>query len=215
MRRTAAQLRFCRPRVRRCALTNGSAMAEDVPGPRWLKEFLSGFQAFTREVGPATSDRVAVIAAVASIDRALEMLLRHFFIVTSHATPKDCDALLTKQPIPPLGATAVRVKLAKCLGLLGREEANALAFVVRWRNHYAHEPLPSPITTEIAQGLMDRLPEEARFALSSALSEVPPDDGARLSPRRIFACACMTLHAILLVRADTRFGDAVPGERPD
>lgn len=180
---------------------------------RWGHEFASAMIAANNELGESSSDRVAAIVAVASIDRVLEMLLRHFFIATSRATQDECDFLLTKPPLPPLGAAGVRVRVAKCLGLIDKEEANALSFAIDWRNHFAHEAITSPITQEVAQGLMDRLPSEAREFLASSTDSIAGALGD--GPRGMFVAACIMLHGLLFTRADMWFGGSVPGERLD
>jgi hypothetical protein len=179
---------------------------------RWAHEFVSALTAANNEFG-TTSDRVAVIVAVASIDRVLEMLLRHFFIATSGATQEECDFLLTKPPIPPIGSAGVRVRIAKCLGLVSEQEANALTFAIDWRNHFAHEPVAAEITEGVAQALMDRLPKMAREIIARADSEL--SDALGSAPRGRFVAACIVLHALLFLRADIWFGDLVPGERLD
>ena len=184
-----------------------------VSGARWAHEFGSALFAATTELGQQPSDRVAVIVSVASLDRVLEMLLRHFFVATSGASTEECDFLLSKPPLPPIGAAGVRVRLAKCLNLLSKQEANALSFAIDWRNHFAHEPVPSPLTEQVAQGLVDRLPEHVRDIMNLAMDQVP--DMKSTGPRDIFIRACIALHATILIRADVRFGEDVPGERPD
>jgi hypothetical protein len=177
---------------------------------RWASELSSMLVSFINEVGPSTSDRVAVIVSVAAIDRNLEMLLRHFFIATSGATQEDCDFLLTQRPIPPLGSAGVRVRLARCLNLIEPQLAKAITFAIDCRNEFAHNPLPSPLTKAKAQALIDCCPRA--FRVDNFLAEVTEKWPDGSSPRGTFVAVCCALAMILLLRADD-FGAYVPGER--
>jgi DNA-binding MltR family transcriptional regulator len=176
--------------------------------PKHIKAFLCALSALNDELGETKSDRVAVIMSVALLDNALESVLRQFFIARSGATPDECDFLLTKQPVPPLGSAGVRVRLAKCLGIISVKEARALKFAISCRNDFAHQLAPPPLTEDVAKGLADRLPNVIRDMAATARNVMAPHNGDSATPRWIFITACVAVYVFLSLRAAAFAGEA-------
>jgi hypothetical protein len=150
--------------------------------------------------------------AGALIDRALEMLLRHFF-VSRGASQQECDELLTDGFLPPRASMGLRIRMAKCLGLFDRELAGALNYVRDWRNHFAHEPLPQPLTEEISAGLLKLFPHKYAPVLEAARASIKEHIEGEAGPRWLFLVGCTALDLLLLRQADQDYGELVPGER--
>jgi DNA-binding MltR family transcriptional regulator len=130
-------------------------------------EVLDGIQAahletLLPEVFFQMSDRASVLVVAALVDSALERLLRALFMQISEVTKEDCDFLLTKRPLPPLGSAYIRASLAFTLGYIGRDTYNALKYVTTIRNKCAHEEIAPPITEDIGTRLYELLSRDER-----------------------------------------------------
>jgi hypothetical protein len=110
--------------------TTRAWMLEKLPGLVKLFDFMAMVY--------CESDRGCVICATAFIDDALEDAIRKYLKELSGASEKLLDALLTKQPLPPIGAFAVRAKVARALGLIDDKIATALDAMRPLRNDAAH-----------------------------------------------------------------------------
>ncbi len=140
------------------------------------------------------------------------MLLRHFFI-SRGASQEECDSLLTDGLMPPLSAFGIRIRIAKCLGLITRDVVPAFECVKDWRNHFAHEPIVEKLTAEVADELWGLIPERYQPLLSKARNVVGRQLVGKITPRWSFFIACSALDMMLLTSADVCFGNDVPGER--
>jgi hypothetical protein len=174
---------------------------------RWQKEMGHVFAA-TTEVWASGSDRACVLVSVALLDNALEMLLRHTFIATSGATKKECDFLLTKRPIPPLGSAAIRAKLAFAIGSLPKEIEKPALSAIEIRNRFAHSIVTPELDDEIVGSLYDKIPTDLRQLIDGIIGVFP---GGRC-PRNLFVLSCVYLQQRIIHKAD-ELGDKVPGER--
>src|SRR5262245_16842734 len=85
----------------------------------------------------AESDRGAILIGTAYLDNDLEALLREKFCKEAESRPDDLDWLL-KNPIAPLKSFAVRIRVARALGLITEWERQALDELRELRNDFAH-----------------------------------------------------------------------------
>jgi DNA-binding MltR family transcriptional regulator len=118
------------------------------------------------ELHATSSDRACVLVSVSLIDTALEALLRAKFVASSKATNGECDFLLVKRPVPPLGSAGIRSRLAFALGLIDRDTLNAISYAIEKRNEYAHQLKPSALTAEIVKKLRGLFSEDHRKRLA-------------------------------------------------
>lgn len=138
------------------------------------------------ELGENPSERVAVIMAVAMLDRRLEILLRDFFTRTSGATKAECDFLLTKRPCPPLESAGLRVRLARCLNLIDKETTEVLQRIIKCRNDFAHEvtpPVPLASVVDSLLDLLDAFPPRDRELMAEYIKPIKP-----IPMRFVFIC---------------------------
>jgi DNA-binding MltR family transcriptional regulator len=116
-----------------------------------FREVLIAVRDAVPELQSTSSDRACVLVSVSLIDTALEKLLRTKFSVSSQVTQKECDFLLIKKPVPPLGSAGIRARLAFALGLIDRDTLNAISYAIERRNEYAHQLKPPPLTARTVQ----------------------------------------------------------------
>lgn len=175
---------------------------------RWTREF-SRLSFVLKEVFDGKNHRGPVVAAMALVDSALEMALRHTFMVCGGATEADCNFMLTTGGIPPLRSTSIRAKMAFCLGHIDRGFLNAIITANDIRNHFAHGMNPDPLKETELDSLLAHLPKELRVAIREKAKELPGDDQLC----NTYVATCAVLHGWIFAQTDRLLGDYVPGER--
>src|SRR5688572_30663029 len=96
------------------------ADADDAAAAAWIADKYPCIDRLTRffRIVYGESDRGCVICATAFIDDALATAIRLALKEMAEPPKRILDALLTKQPLPPLGSFAIRTKMARALGLI-------------------------------------------------------------------------------------------------
>lgn len=157
--------------------SQGSGQPRDLMqlADQMLKSQLVEIRDALPEFQSTTSDRACVLISGSLIDLALEKLLRAKFLSSSNVTESECDFLLIKKPIPPLGSAGIRVRLAFTLGLIDRDTMNAIAYVIEKRNEYAHKLKPKPLTWKTVTTLRGLFSEDHRKRLERLEASVIED----------------------------------------
>jgi DNA-binding MltR family transcriptional regulator len=119
----------------------------------------------------------------AAIDSALEELLEAHFLDESKATEDECGALLRQQPMPPLGSTPVKARLAFLLDLIPREQWKAIAKLSELRNRFAHWVIAPEVTLRDVRAVIDLSPKKAQQLIHTfpepVLTGLPKEADAR------------------------------------
>jgi hypothetical protein len=156
----------------------------------------------SEELEGCTSDRASVLVTVSLLDSILELLLRASFLKNSEVGEKDCDVLLIKRPIPPLGSAWTRSQCAFAMGLIDRKIMDALLIAIKTRNSCAHSIEPLKITEKESKGLAELLPpmpyEDDPAAPKNPFPPLPSTFGT--GPRKEFMDSCLRLLSILIIR---------------
>jgi DNA-binding MltR family transcriptional regulator len=97
------------------------------------------------------SDRGCVLVAAAAIDEDLANALRAYFLRKAEYTLDDVrkeivDFLLEKEPLPPLGSFAIRIRMCCVLGLITPQLYKQLKALAALRNAFAHISEPIELT---------------------------------------------------------------------
>ena len=79
------------------------------------------------------SDRAAAIVAAAFLDENIRQFLTNYFV----DDPKEVRDLLSNER--PLGAFGARIRILYCLGLIPRNDFDALLIIKNIRNEFAHQ----------------------------------------------------------------------------
>jgi len=108
------------------------------------------------------ADRSFVLLCGAVLDRALEKLIRAKFETLSSGADESIDFLLSDRPVPPLGGAAVRVRLARAMGLIDEDIENALGKLFQIRNDFAHLEIPPALDATLVESACGLLPEESK-----------------------------------------------------
>lgn len=179
-------------------------------GSRWANEIKNISLAYQDELLKATTDRVVVIVATALMEGGLEMFVRHFFVANG-ASQKECDWWLTDGFLPPFGNFGLQIKFASWLKLIDTNVAQALDFARLWRNNFAHNVTPEPLTNDAAEELLSLVPK--KYSCVGQMLTLFGEFGMDTSqPRWKFAAGCASLHAWLVGKANALYGHDVPGE---
>jgi DNA-binding MltR family transcriptional regulator len=121
--------------------------------PERIVEFVESLP----EIFDPSSDRARVLIVVSMIDKALEDLLRWHFMRTPGVEPDDCNFLLTKRPLPPIGNLGIKARTAFVLGLIEREILDGIHYASDIRNDCAHKPKPPKITEQTGVHLFKKM----------------------------------------------------------
>jgi DNA-binding MltR family transcriptional regulator len=180
----------------------------------WVKENIPGLDRVMRfmEIVYSESDRGCVICASAIIDDALEAMIRQLLKRISNPsthlvnavlkTPPEpasdslLDSLLTRRPMPPLGSFAVRIKMARALGLIHDSLMNALDAMREMRNDASH--LANPFSFENPrykiQSLFGPLSHKEQIFLGAHNIVRQEDPQKAMSMRQIFQQAAASIY---------------------
>lgn len=145
------------------------------------------------------SDRAAVLVVVCLVESSLKQLLKKYFQHASDSSDADCEFLLGKPPAP-VGSSSVKARLAFSLGLIDRDELAAVRRLLEVRNAFAHQKAPHPITADLADGLISRIPAEAKKALGkviAAMEGAVEEIRGKRNPRTRFITASIMVWHVL------------------
>jgi hypothetical protein len=173
-------------------------MTKKLPGLVKLLDFIT--------VVYRESDRGCVICATAFIDDSLESAIRGFLDELGKQPAKLLDSLLKKQPLPPLGSFAVRIKMARALCLIDDKIMTALNAMRPMRNDAAH--LSVDFSFEHPEYDIDALfaplskKEQTYLGALRMVQKESPDPSRFPSTRRVFEMASSSIFYRMVMIAE-------------
>lgn len=176
----------------------------DDAGSDRLEKSLLRWRAFADAIA-RESDRGCVICAAAYIDDALEHAIRSYLHKLSKAPKSLLDSLLTRRPQPPLGAFAVRTKMARALNLIDDSIMTSIDGLRPMRNDSAHLGAEFSFDSYNLDEICAALSTEERAKVKEI--ESLPKVGAEKHPKRLAfeAASASVFYRLILIASQPDF----------
>jgi hypothetical protein len=144
---------------------------ENQPAEDKVLPFLNPEEAFARVQVELKehANRGVVMACTAIVDRYLEKLLRlKFSELAPDAKPREASFFLTRRPVPPLGAAAIRARMARLLGIIDKQTCDALLLLIQMRNDFAHQETPPALDLPLVNKIYNAIPTSVKAMLTNS-----------------------------------------------